>query len=167
MRDECHAGKPLGVQRGQHGCRRYRGLHGVHEVSGSADAGKLVWQRQYGIHHEWARPVRFHGMRSLSHANVNDGLFLNGRFEPPACESLLRPCCASHGYEPCRWSHAGRRPWGRVPHGTTLGPGTASVFPSRRPHFRSVARNSSTFHGLRATRRSAGWLCAIGGGTGN
>src|ERR1700730_12622501 len=167
MRDEWHAGEPLGVQRGQYGRRRYRGLHGVHEVSGSADAGKLLWQRQHGVHHEWARPIRFDGMRPLSHANVDDGLFLNGSSEPEAGKSLLRPRCSSHGFEPCRWSHAGLSRWGRVPHGTALGPGTTSIFPSRRSHFRPVARDWRTLHGLRPPRRSAGRLRAVGGATGN
>src|ERR1700704_1176622 len=38
MCHDCWAGEPLRVQRGQHGRGRYRGVHGIHEVSGSAGA---------------------------------------------------------------------------------------------------------------------------------
>src|SRR5258708_22274801 len=167
MRDNRHSGESLRVHRGPHGRCRYRGLHGLYEVSGSADASKLVWQRQHGVHHQWTRPIRFDGMRAVSHAYVDDRLFLDGRSEQQTCKSLLRPGCASHGFEPCRRSHAGLSRWGRVPHGTALGPGATPVFPARRPHFRLVARNWRAFHGLRPARRFAGRLRDVGGGTGD
>src|SRR6266853_861267 len=167
MRDECHGGKPFRIQRGEHGRRGHRGVYGVHEVSGSADASKLLWERQHGVHHQWTRTVCFDGMRAVPHADVDDGLFFNDGAKSPAGKSLLGSGRASHGFEPGRWSDAGRSGWRRVPHGTALGAGTAVVFLARRSHFRPVARYSCTFHGLWAARRPAGRLRAVGGATGN